>query len=96
MTIGSGWSPQAPGPYGCPRFPWTVGNVITVNGADSPIFVDPAENVVTVQANTVESIASSGAITTETGAIGQVYAGTVNGTVIAPASRPADVSESAV
>jgi len=25
LTIGSGWSAQAPGPYGSPRFPWTVG-----------------------------------------------------------------------
>ena len=85
VTIGSGWSPQAPGPYGSPRFPWTVGAAVTVNGADSPIFVDPAENVVTVQANSVEVIGSGGAVTTVTGATGQVYAGTVNGTVIAPA-----------
>ena len=25
VTIGSGWSAEAPGPYGSPRFPWTVG-----------------------------------------------------------------------
>jgi hypothetical protein len=84
VTIGSGWSAQAPGPYGSPRFPWTLGAADIVNGADSPIFVDPAENVVTVQTNTVETIGSSGAITTETGALGQVYAGVVNGTVVAP------------
>jgi hypothetical protein len=39
---------------------------------------------VTVQTNTVEVISSSGATTTETGALGQVYAGVVNGAVIAP------------
>ncbi len=48
ITIGSGFSAEAPGPYGSPRFPWTVGNAITVNGSDVPIFVDPTENVVTV------------------------------------------------
>jgi hypothetical protein len=84
VTIGSGWSQEAPGPYGNPRFPWTVGSAITVHGADSPIFIDPAENVVTVQTNTVEVIASGGAVTTLTGATGQVFAGTVNGAVIAP------------
>ena len=84
LTIGSGWSPQAPGPYGSPRFPWTIGAADTVNGADSPVFIDPAENVVTVQTNTVEVIGSGGGITTLSGATGQVYAGTVNGTVIAP------------
>ena len=26
VTIGSGFSAEAPGPYGSPRFPWTVGN----------------------------------------------------------------------
>ena len=61
LTIGSGWSPQAPGPYGSPRFPLDCRAPFdTVNGADSPIFVDPAENVVTVQANTVEVIGSAG------------------------------------
>ena len=44
MTIGSGWSAEAPGPYASPRFPWTVGGALTVNGSDSPIFVDPIEN----------------------------------------------------
>jgi hypothetical protein len=84
LSIGSGWAPQAPGPYGNPRFPWTVGAAVTVNGADSPVFVDPAENVVTVQTNTVEVIGSGGAVTTVIGATSQVYAGIVNGTVIAP------------
>ena len=49
------------------------------------MFVDPAENVVTVQTNSVEVIGSGGAVTTVFGATSQVYAGTVNGTVIAPA-----------
>jgi hypothetical protein len=85
VTIGSGWSPQAPGPYGTPRFPWTIGAADTVNGADSPVFVDPAENVVTIQANSVEVIGSGGAVTAVIGATSQVYAGIVNGTVVAPA-----------
>ena len=54
ITIGSGFSAEAPGPYGSPRFPWTVGNAIRVNGTDVPIFVDPTENVVTVESNSVE------------------------------------------
>ncbi len=85
VTIGSGWSIEAPGPYGSPRFPWTIGATVTVNGADSPTFVDPAENVVTLQGNTVQLIAAGGAKTTLAGATSQVYAGTVNGTVMAPA-----------
>ena len=84
VTIGSGWSPEAPGPYGNPRFPWTVGSAITVNGALTPIFVDPAENVVTVQANSVELSSASGAVTKVSGPSGQVYAGVVNGAVVAP------------
>ena len=86
LTIGSGWSPQAPGPNGSPRFPWTVGAADTVNGAPMlPIFIDPSENVVTVQSNPVEVIGSGGAVTTLSGATSQVYAGTVNGNVIAAA-----------
>ena len=60
ITIGSGFSAEAPGPYGAPRFPWTVGNALTVNGNDQPIFVDPTENVVTVQSNSVETIGANG------------------------------------
>jgi hypothetical protein len=84
VTIGSGWSAQAPGPYGNPRFPWTREGADTVNGANSPIFIDPAENVVSVAANLVEQISSAGAATPMSGATSQVYAGTVNGSVIAP------------
>ena len=88
LSIGSGWSAEAPGPYGDPRFPWTVGAGFTVNGADSPIFVDPAENVVTVHANSVEEIGSGGTAKIIAGATGQVYAGIVNGTVVAPVIAP--------
>ncbi len=84
VTIGSGWSPQAPGPYGTPRFPWTIGAAITVNGADTPIFVDPAENVVTVQTNAVELIDANAIVTKVSGQSGQVYDGVVNGTSVAP------------
>jgi hypothetical protein len=84
VTIGSGWSAQAPGPYGNPRFPWTREGADTVNGANSPIFIDPAENVVSVAANLVEQISSAGAATPMSGATSQVYAGTVNGSVVAP------------
>ncbi len=55
ITIGSGWSSEAPGPYAGPRFPWTVGGAMTLFGDDQPIFVDPIENVVTVSGNTVET-----------------------------------------
>ena len=71
-----------------PRFPWTVGNALTVNGSDQPIFVDPTENVVTVQANSVETIAANGTVTTDSGLSGQVYAGIVNGVVDAPELTP--------
>jgi hypothetical protein len=84
MTIGSGFSAEAPGPYGSPRFPWTVGNTITVNSTDQPIFVDPIENVVTVQGNSVENVATNGTVTQESGLSGQVYAGIVNGVSESP------------
>ncbi len=87
ITIGSGWSSEAPGPYAGPRFPWTVGNTMTLFGAHRPIFVDPTENVVTVSANTVEVQSSSGT-TTQTGPSGQVYAAIVNGAVVAPTLPP--------
>ena len=78
VTIGSGFSAEAPGPYGSPRFPWTVGNAITVNGSNQPIFVDPIENVVAIEGNSTETIAADGTVTQLAGATGQVYAGTVN------------------
>ena len=86
ITIGSGFSAEAPGPYGSPRFPWTVGGAITVNGSDVPIFVDPTENVVTVLSNAVNLIAANGGITAQSGLSGQVYAAIVNGVSIAPAN----------
>ena len=88
--------PEAPGPYGSPRFPWTVGAAVTVNGADSPIFVDPAENVVTVQANTVELIGASGAVTTVSGAIGPGLRRHRQRHCHRTDDRTADVPESAV
>ena len=84
VTIGSGFSAEAPGPYGSPRFPWTVGNVDTVNGSDTPIFVDPTENVVAVEANATKIIAANGSVTSESGPTGQVYAGIVNGVALSP------------
>jgi hypothetical protein len=88
VTIGSGYSAEAPGPYGSPRFPWTVGNAITVNGNDAPIFVDPIENVVTVQGNSALTMSSSGALATHSGPSGQVYAGIVNGATVSTAISP--------
>jgi hypothetical protein len=79
LTIGSGFSAEAPGPYGAPRFPWTVGNAMTENGNDAPIFVDPVENVVSVEGNTTELVASNGSTTALSNLSGQVYVGIVNG-----------------
>ena len=75
---------EGAGPYGSPRFPWTVGNALTVNGSNQPIFVDPIENVVTVQLNTVETIATDGTVTPASGLSGQVYAAIVNGVAVPP------------
>jgi hypothetical protein len=85
VTVGSGFSAEAPGPYGSPRFPWAVGNSITVNASDTPIFVDPIENVVTIQGNATEVIGANGAINTASGWSGQIYCGVVNGSVVSPA-----------
>jgi hypothetical protein len=79
VTIGSGFSAEAPGPYGSPRFPWTVGGAMTENGNDQPIFIDPIENVVAVHRNVTEIIAVGGAISPVSNLSGQVYAGVVNG-----------------
>jgi hypothetical protein len=88
VTIGSGWSAEAPGPYGSPRFPWTLGNAITVNGSHTPIFVDPMENVVYLQGNSASDIASGGTITPASGWSGQVFAAIVNGAITAPVLAP--------
>ena len=73
---------RLPAPTAARDFPGRSAPPITVNGADSPIFVDPAENVVTVQANTVELIGSErGGHDRDRARSGQVYAGIVNGTV---------------
>ena len=57
---------------------------LTVNGNDSPIFVDPTENVVTVYSNSVETIGTNGSVTADSGLSGQVYAAIVNGVTVAP------------
>lgn len=57
---------------------------MTVNGSDQPIFVDPIENVVTVQSNSVETIGTNDSITPDSGLSGQVYAGIVNGVTVSP------------
>ena len=80
VTIGSGFSAEAPGPYGSPRFPWTVGNAMTENGNDQPIFIDPVENVVTVQGNATEHDRRQRGRSARRAMIsGQVYAAIVNG-----------------
>jgi len=79
VTIGSGFSAEAPGPYGSPRFPWTVGGAMTENGNDQPIFVDPIEDVVVVQGNATEIISTGGAFSPVSNLSGQVYAAVVNG-----------------
>jgi hypothetical protein len=81
VTVGSGFSAEAPGPYGSPRFPWTVGGALTVNGSDQPIFLDPEEDVVDVQGNVTEMIAANGTVSFPSGPSGQVYAAIVNGVV---------------
>ena len=88
ITIGAGFSAESPGPYGAPRFPWTVGNAMTENGNDTPIFVDPIENEVTIQSNSVETIGAGGSVTADSGLSGQVYAGIVNGVTVAPTLTP--------
>lgn len=83
ITIGSGFSAEAPGPYGSPRFPWTVGNAIKVNSSDVRIFVDPVENLVAVEGNSVELVTGA-TVTAEPALSGQVYNGIVNGVVDTP------------
>ena len=51
-------------------------------------FVDPAENVVTLQAKHVDLIAARRGDTTIAGATSQVYDGVVNGTVMEPTVKP--------
>ncbi len=84
LTLGAGWSSEAPGPIAGPRFPWTVGGAMTLFGNDSPVFVDPTELDVTLSDNVDKLIAANGKPTTQTGPSGQVYAATVNGYAMAP------------
>jgi hypothetical protein len=83
LTIGSGWSAEPAGPHGSPRFPWTVGGVLAANGSDQPVFVDPIENVVTVQGNLAQIVATDGSAALQSSRAGQVYAGTINGSAYA-------------
>ena len=81
ITVGSGWSPMAPGDQNPPRFPSTVGNADTLFQYDVPQFVDPTENVVDAQGN-YSVVISNGAVTPQTEPTGQVYDGIVNGSVV--------------
>lgn len=85
LTLGAGWSSEAPGPIAGPRFPWTVGGAMTLFGNNSPVFVDPAELNVAVSANATKLIAADGTAVTLAGPTAQVYAATVNGTTMMPA-----------
>ena len=69
---------------------------MTENGNDTPIFVDPIENEVTIQSNSVETIGAGGSVTADSGLSGQwVYAGIVNGvTVGRPHSLPRRITTS--
>jgi hypothetical protein len=88
ITVGAGFSAEAPGPYGSPRFPWTAGNAIMVNRNDTPIFVDPVENMVSVTGNSAETIGANSTATPLAGTSGQVYDGIINGAVAATALTP--------
>jgi hypothetical protein len=61
---------------------------MTANGSDQPIFVDPAENVVTIAGNATQVIAADGTISPRTGPSGQVYAGVVNGATASTTLTP--------
>ena len=79
MTVGAGFSAEAPGLHGSPRFPWTVGGLID---GITPIFVDPTEDVVNVQGNVAYTIESNGTSVVQPEPTGQAYAGIVNGQTV--------------
>ena len=79
ITVGYLFSAEAPGLYGSPRFPWTVGALID---GITPIFVDPAEDVVDAQGNSAYTVASNGALSLQQEPTGQAYAGIVNGNTV--------------
>lgn len=84
ITVGGGWSSEAPSPYANPRFPWTVGNAMTLFGSDVPIFVDPTENVVTIEGNITEILQAGGTVAVQPDTSGQVYDGIINGVTLDP------------
>jgi hypothetical protein len=81
LTVGTGWSPYAPGDQRPSRFPSTVGNSYTDQGVYDPYFVDPTENVVDAQGNYSVVLNSNGTVAPQAEPTGQVYDGIVNGTV---------------
>ncbi len=82
ITVGFHFTPWPTGPYGDPRFPFTVGNVDP--HLKESFFVDPAENVLAMQGNAYQIINSSGTISPQPEPSGQAYEGTINGTVVDP------------
>ncbi|HKM52585.1 MAG TPA: hypothetical protein VJY33_04185, partial [Isosphaeraceae bacterium] len=94
ITIGENLSIDPAGKYGNPRYIWSVGGSLPGWGKDAqgnwkvPLFVDPVENMVTVQGNTATIINSNGSITPRTEPTGQVYEGTVNGITVSATIAP--------
>ncbi len=88
ITIGSGWSPIAPGSQNPPRIPSTVGNYLGANGGDTLVFVDPTENVVDVEGNEAVTLNTNGTTTQIPEPTGQVYDGIVNGATVAGPLKP--------
>ena len=88
IVVGAGF--QAEGNWGVQgfRFPMSVGDYDFLNNADIINFVDPSEISLTIQANTAETINSDGTLTPRAGNTGQIYAGTVNGTIYDPVLDP--------
>jgi Fibronectin type III domain len=78
VTIGSGFSADAPGIIAGPRYPWTVGGALN---SSTLYFIDPTENQVDVQGNSTQIINSNqnNSVSPLSGPTGQVYAGYVNG-----------------
>ena len=89
ITIGAGFSAEAPGPYGSPRFPWTVGNTISRHPAATFRSSSTRPRMwSTVQGNSVELFTALRPFTPESALSGQVYDGIVNGAVDPPRITP--------
>ena len=94
ITIGGNLSVDPVGAYGNPRYIWSVGGSLPDWGKDAhgnwnvPLFVDPVENMITVQSNKATIINSNGSITPRTEPTGQVYEGTVNGRTVSATIAP--------